>query len=108
MVWVQLPRKAQTMRGISPDAYGELDIASVITGNRENKWDPHEIDLADEPIDQDVLALLCSAIHRSSMMVAIRGVLPVNVFNYLNLMYEPDKPRNNSATPSRFWSSYLL
>ena len=83
--------------GIDPDAYGELDIESVLTGKREGKWQPHELDLANEPIGQDHLTMLCSAIHRSSMMVAIRGVIPVAKFNYLNLQYEPDKPRNNAA-----------
>ena len=92
-----ITKKDAPYAGISPDAYGDLDIASVITGNREAKWNPHEIDLQNEPIDQDVIALICSAIHRSAMMRAIRGVLPVNIFNYLNLQYEPDKVRNNAA-----------
>lgn len=83
--------------GIAQDAYGDLDIESVITGNREGKWQPHNINLNNSPVDQDNIALICNAIHRNSMMVAIRGVAPVNVFQYLNLQYEPDKMRNNAA-----------
>lgn len=92
-----ITRKGAAYAGIDPDAYGETDIESVLTGQREGKWDPHQLDLDDAPVDQDHLAQICSAIHRSSMMVDIRGVCPVTIFNYLNLQLEPDKMRNNSA-----------
>lgn len=87
----------ESYAGLDPDAYGDLDIESVITTEREGKWNTHEIDLGGQPIGQDHIALLASAIHRSSMMNAIRGVGSVRDFNYLNLQHEPDKNRNNSA-----------
>lgn len=89
--------KGESYAGIDPDAYGELDIESVVTGEREGKWDSNEIDLGGEPIGQDHLTMLASVLHRSSMMSSIRGVLSVRDFNYLNLQHEPDKMRNNAA-----------
>ena len=90
-------KKGAPYAGMDPDAFGDLDIESVITAQREGKWDSHEMDLEGEPISTDHLTTMCSAITRSSMMNAIRGVVSVRDFNYLSLQREDSKVRNNSA-----------